>query len=83
MVLPETALDGALQAAVKLRNLIKAHQFLGDKQIKVTASFGVASIGENAQLKNASELIALADKFAYESKTSGRDRITSSRGQIV
>ena len=83
MVLPETGLDGALQAAVKLRNLIKAHPFLGDKQIKVTASFGVASIGENTHLKNASELIALADKFAYESKTSGRDRITSSRGQIV
>ena len=39
--------------------------------------------GDNANLKNASELIELADKLAYESKTSGRDRITSSRGQIV
>jgi len=83
MVLPETALDGALQVALKLRSHFKAHSFLGDKGLKVTASFGVASIGENAELKNAGELIEAADRFAYESKSTGRDRISSARGQIV
>lgn len=82
LVLPETSLDGAIQAAIKLRNLLKEKNFLGEKALKVTASFGVASVGENSKLKNAAELIGVADKLAYESKTSGRDRITSSRGQI-
>lgn len=83
MVLPETALDGALQAAVKLRNELKARSFLGEKGLKVTASFGVASIGDHASLADANALIEAADKFAYDSKSAGRDRISSSRGQII
>lgn len=83
MVLPETSLDGALQAAVKLRNELKARTFLGERALKVTASFGVVSIGDQAGLADANALIEAADKLAYESKSAGRDRITSSRGQII
>jgi diguanylate cyclase (GGDEF)-like protein len=83
MVLPETGLDGAIQAAVKLREAIKGHAFLGEKATRLTVSLGVVSIGENAGLASAAELTEAADKFAYQSKTTGRDRISSPRGQIV
>ncbi len=82
-VLPETDLAGALQVATKVRTAIKAHDFLGDKRIKMTGSLGVMSFGENPALADAQALIEAADKYAYQSKTSGRDRISSPRGQIV
>lgn len=46
MVLPETNLEGAVQAAIKLRTRIKSHPFLGEKALKITASFGLASGSE-------------------------------------
>ncbi len=82
MVLPETNLEGAIVAAQKLRNLINEHRFLGEKQHKMSASLGVASIG-SSDAANASELIAIADKYAYQSKTDGRDRITSVKGTAL
>lgn len=83
MVLPQTNLEGALLAATKLRNAIKAHVFLGELKVKLTASMGVMSIKENASFASAQDLIAATDKLAYQSKTSGRDRISSPRGQIA
>jgi diguanylate cyclase (GGDEF)-like protein len=83
MVLPETSIEGAVQAAVKLREAIKGHVFLGERAVRVTASLGVTALSEGPSLKNASELIEEADKLAYQSKTTGRDRISSPRGQIV
>ncbi len=83
IVLPQTEIDGAVRAAEKLRTKIKAHDFLDAKKLKSTASMGVFSLGSNPGLKNASALIEAADGFAYKSKTSGRDRITSPRGQIA
>jgi diguanylate cyclase (GGDEF)-like protein len=82
IVLPRTDIHGAVSAAEKLRSAIKAHHFLDARKIKLTASMGVFSIGSREGLKNAAELIEAVDKLAYESKTSGRDKITSPRGQI-
>ena len=83
LVLPETGIAGALQAATKLREAIKAFDFLGEKRIKMTASFGVMALNEDSGISNSQQLIAAADAFAYQSKTGGRDRISSPLGQIV
>jgi diguanylate cyclase (GGDEF)-like protein len=80
MVCPETNLEGALQVATKLRAKLAEHDFLGPQKIKMTASFGVASLSELAPGEDAVVLMQRADAMAYKSKNSGRDRITSSRG---
>jgi diguanylate cyclase (GGDEF)-like protein len=83
LVLPETGIEGALQVATKLRENIKAFEFLGDKRIKMTASIGVMTLSEDPGLSSSHDLIEAADKYAYQSKTGGRDRISSPRGQIA
>ncbi len=83
VVLPETPHDGALAVAEKLRGLISATPFAtrnGD--CAVTASFGVASTGQNGpdiSLK-VDRLIRAADDCLYQSKQQGRNR---SSGQEV
>ncbi len=77
VVLPETSQEGALHVAEKLRDLISATPFAtrnGD--CAVTASFGVASTGQNGpdiSLK-VEALIRTADECLYQSKQSGRNR---------
>lgn len=77
IVLPETAHDGAVSVAEKIRTLIAATPFAtrtGDTV--VTASFGVASTGlggPDIALK-VDALIRTADECLYRSKQTGRDR---------
>jgi two-component system, cell cycle response regulator len=79
IVLPETAHDGALAVAEKIRTLVSATPFatrVGDA--KITASFGVASTGPNGpdiSLK-VDAMIKAADECLYRSKQAGRDRIS-------
>jgi diguanylate cyclase (GGDEF)-like protein len=79
-VLPETSLEQALQVAVKIRNFIKAQTFLDQNRVKLTMSMGVTTV--TPDVSSASGFIDVADKFAYASKTGGRDRITSPQGTI-
>jgi diguanylate cyclase (GGDEF)-like protein len=78
MVCPETDLPGALQVANKMRAKLAEHNFLGSHKIKMTASFGIASLAELSPAEDAAVLMKKADEMAYKSKTSGRDRISSS-----
>lgn len=79
IVMPETAHEGALQAAEKIRAAIAGEPFrtrAGD--IPVTASFGVATIAAqvNGETSNVDQMIALADERLYASKRAGRNRVT-------
>jgi two-component system cell cycle response regulator len=80
IVLPETAHEGAVVVAEKIRNLISSTSFAtrcGDTA--VTASFGVASTGPSGpdiSLK-VDALIRCADECLYQSKQAGRDRTSS------
>ena len=77
IVLPETAHQGAVAVAEKIRTVIAGTPFAtrtGD--VVVTASFGVASTGPSGpdlSLK-VDALIRTADECLYRSKQSGRDR---------
>jgi diguanylate cyclase (GGDEF)-like protein/PAS domain S-box-containing protein len=76
IILPETGLEGGVQVAERLCELarkIDVSSFLGD--IHVTASFGVAMLGEKVTDLNA--LMMQADQAMYAAKQAGRDRVVS------
>jgi two-component system, cell cycle response regulator len=77
IVLPETAHEGALRVAEKIRTLISSTPFttrVGDAV--VTASFGVASTGPSGPdiTLKVDALIRTADECMYRSKQDGRNR---------
>ena len=78
VTLPETDLDGALHLAERLRKVISEKKFeTGTKKIKITASFGVAGFNsDNAGGEiSIDTLINHADKYLYQAKNEGRNRV--------
>lgn len=75
VILPEIDLDEAAAMAEKVRQRIESFTFLPETlKLKVTVSFGVASLPQFAKTKD--ELINLADKALYKSKALGRNKVT-------
>jgi len=71
LVLPDTTLYSAVKLAEKLRKKIEMHEtHLSDKGIKVTASFGVASL-ENKP--DGGSLLREADERLYTAKAIGKN----------
>jgi two-component system, cell cycle response regulator len=85
IVLPETAHEGAVAVAEKIRSLISGTPFAtraGDAT--VTASFGIASTGPNGpdiSLK-VDAIIRTADECLYRSKQEGRNRSSGSEIEV-
>ncbi len=71
VVLPETDLDRACEAAERLRKAVEAEAG------GVTISLGVASLTESLQEKD--QLIDAADKALYRAKENGRNRVEGGR----
>ncbi len=81
IVLPMTSPKYAIQVAERLRNAIAEAVFLKDSgyNIKVTASFGVASYPESARSKE--ELLRLADEAMYKVKYRTRNGVYAILGE--
>lgn len=82
VTLPETDLDGALHLAERLRKVISEKKYnIGTKKINITASFGVAGFDSY----NAGDEISFdtltnrADKYLYQAKNEGRNRVAGGR----
>ncbi len=76
LLLPEIDQKGAVQMAEKVRKLVEKHAFAFDGEIiPVTLSAGVATV--QAKNEDPPELVRRADEKLYESKTSGRNRVSS------
>jgi len=78
IVLPETDLIGACFVAERLRHVISRRVIkVKDQAIHITASFGVSAIDSTTpDDKISSEaLINEADKFLYQAKQEGRNRV--------
>lgn len=79
VILPETAADEALALANRLREAMQGHVFpviSADGtaiELRVTASIGVATLGERAE--TAERLVRAADRALYGAKAAGRNRV--------
>ncbi len=76
VALPQTDLDGAFQFAERVRKAIEALKLPlldGDGILRVTASFGAASLASAAQ-SDKEGLVAAADAALYRAKRSGKNR---------
>ncbi|HEX8354345.1 MAG TPA: diguanylate cyclase [Pyrinomonadaceae bacterium] len=70
---PETAADGALALAEKIRLAFSSRLFGdGGRTFPLTLSVGVAQLGP---AESGNDLIARADEALYHAKQSGRDRV--------
>jgi diguanylate cyclase (GGDEF)-like protein len=76
VALPQTDLEGAFQFAERVRRRIEALELplaRGNGALKVTASFGVASLGATGHTHK-DALVAAADGALYEAKRAGKNR---------
>jgi diguanylate cyclase (GGDEF)-like protein len=76
VALPQTDLEGAYRFAERVRRRIEALElelFDGDGTLKVTASFGVASL-KTVDGDGKDALVAAADAALYRAKRSGKNR---------
>ncbi len=75
VILPETPLPKAAELAERLRTRIEDGLFLTeeDKELKLTASIGVAAFSE--QLQNGQDLLDAADTAMYTAKKAGRNLV--------
>lgn len=75
LLLPETRLESALVMAERLKKAIQEIRVPSQGgEIAFTASFGVA---HKAGHENLNELISEADRYLYQSKEGGRNRISA------
>jgi diguanylate cyclase (GGDEF)-like protein len=75
VVLPDTAHEGAVSVAERIRDRIRVHRFLGSEGlvVKLTASIGVATLPDVAE--SAEELLRAADVAMYRVKDAGKNGI--------
>ncbi|HEX6244395.1 MAG TPA: GGDEF domain-containing protein [Polyangiales bacterium] len=75
LLLPHTPRDGALSLAERLRYLIERSPYrTAGGEAQLTVSIGVA--GFDAAMREAGELLELADSALYRSKREGRNRVS-------
>ncbi len=74
IILQATTLKTAQEVAERIRSTVEAHSFVFEgKKIKVTISIGVSSIIQN---DNWEKIYNRADQALYQSKQSGRNKVT-------
>jgi diguanylate cyclase (GGDEF)-like protein len=74
IILQATTLKTAQEVAERVRSTVETHPFVFEaKKIKVTISIGVASIIQN---DNWEKIYNRADQALYQSKQSGRNKVT-------
>ena len=83
VALPETGTDGAVELAERIRERLEAEAIPlldGSGQLKVTASFGTATMPLSAMTVR--QLFAAADDALYEAKRSGKNRVVTAPEKI-
>ncbi|MCK9375878.1 MAG: sensor domain-containing diguanylate cyclase [Syntrophobacterales bacterium] len=82
ILMPRRSQAEALEITRHLRRTLNQAAFLQDEglQIKVTASYGIATVPEDATDRE--QLLLIADKAMFGSKARGRDRIMVGRDMV-
>ena len=78
VILTDTSIDGALEAAERIRARVAAAEFPGRK---ITLSIGAAEFPKHADVPEA--VIAVADSALYRAKREGRDRVVEARKAVA
>jgi diguanylate cyclase (GGDEF)-like protein len=81
IVLPQTDVTGAEQAAERMRAAVEALRVPhldGGEPLRVTASFGVAALPSSGTTREA--LVAAADAALYRAKRAGKNRVMRAEG---
>jgi diguanylate cyclase (GGDEF)-like protein len=83
ILMPRRPQLGALEITRRLRQAINQATFLEDEglAIKVTASYGIASLPDDAQDRE--QLLLIADRAMFGSKSRGRDCIMRGRDLVL
>src|SRR5208282_2844310 len=77
VILPETDLKGAAVFAERVRKSIESNVTdVDDVKILVTVSMGISVYNPNTSKLNKDELVKAADKALYNSKNSGKNKIS-------
>lgn len=80
VLLPHTPAKGAEVVAERIRVGLEAMTVRwGGQELRVTASFGIASVPEHAD--NEADLVAAADAALYAAKAAGRNRVVRAGGK--
>lgn len=77
---PETGAEDGMLLAERIHATLRAagQVNIGSQHIPVTASFGLAELGENETLE---QLLSRADEALYQAKNTGRDRIVQANSR--
>jgi two-component system cell cycle response regulator len=77
LLLVETGLDEGRSSAERLRRTLEEHETsgVGREPLRVTASFGVASLSELPEEATSDQLLGLADRRLYRAKEAGRNLV--------
>ncbi len=84
LVLPETDFLGARHLAERLRVVISDKCYTVDeKEVRITASFGVSGFSPEMLIKNLSvdDMLNHVDKYLYKAKNGGRNRVEGAQLQ--
>ena len=77
VLLPSTAINGAMQMAERIRIAVQAHKFkYEDSEFNITISIGVTEITDESW--TITEFMKAVDKMLYEAKRTGRNRCVAS-----
>jgi diguanylate cyclase (GGDEF)-like protein len=77
ILLPSTAVNGALRMAERIRTDVEAHDFkYGKTAFKLTVSIGVVELTDETW--SVTEFLKAADEMLYEAKNAGRNRCVAS-----
>src|ERR671935_2822455 len=81
IVLPGTTLEGAVEAAERIRTAFAAlHLSAAAGAVRMTASFGVASFTPST---DADDFVRTADEALYEAKRRGKNRVEAATGRTA
>ena len=75
ILLPKTAGPPAFKRAERIRRSTAEHRFdLGELDVQITSSQGIATYPTNSRIFDPDDLVRLADRALYEAKDAGRNR---------
>lgn len=75
VIMPDTALEGAVVAAEKIRRVVELREVRGSaaQAVRFTVSLGIAQL--SSEMHEPGDLIGAADRSLYRAKNEGRNRV--------